>query len=206
VITKFFSNSNLSSLHFVYLKNETGMAEISFEMAALLRNTARHIGRTSQYQWGHMGSCNCGFLAQEITKLPKDEIHARAMQQQGDWTEQLNDYCAQSGLPMDDVIGQILARGFDTADLKHLERLSDPKVLQAMGAGEKGLRHNFKKDVIEYLESWAALVVDKLLGEFQPNVIAAKISTIRGDGKGYNRGADYSDLQTETILEDALLP
>ena len=56
------------------------MAAPSIELIKALRNTANSIERSQHYQWGHMGSCNCGFLAQEITKMTKAEIHARAMQ------------------------------------------------------------------------------------------------------------------------------
>ena len=65
----------------------------------LLRSTAQELEVCSDYQWGHMGSCNCGFLARNITPLPKNEIHSFAMQRPGDWSEQLNDYCPGSGLP-----------------------------------------------------------------------------------------------------------
>jgi hypothetical protein len=55
------------------------MAKTNTETIALLRKTAASIEKSPHYQWGHMGSCNCGFLAQEITRLSKDEIHACAM-------------------------------------------------------------------------------------------------------------------------------
>ena len=103
------------------------MAKISFELIQVIRQTAENIAQSPLYQWGHMGSCNCGFLAQEITRLNKDDIHFRAMQGYGDWNEQLNDYCPTSGLLMDDLISKMIAFGFDTDDLKHLEKLSNPE-------------------------------------------------------------------------------
>ena len=60
------------------------MAKASEDLIQSLRVTARNIERNSTYQWGHMGACNCGFLAQEVTKLTKDEIHRRAMERHGD--------------------------------------------------------------------------------------------------------------------------
>jgi hypothetical protein len=139
------------------------MAKTSAEIINLLRNTATAIAQTSDYQWGHMGACNCGHLAQQITHLNKDEIHRRAMQSHGDWSEQLNDYCPASGLPLDDLISEMIAIGFDTSDLKHLERLSDPSILNTLPFNEKFLIHNRKADVVAYLEAWANKIEADLL-------------------------------------------
>jgi hypothetical protein len=141
------------------------MAKPSLTVVSVLRATASKIENSAAYQWGHMGLCNCGFLAQEITKLKKEEIHARAMQGHGDWNEQLNDYCPTSGLPMDDLISEMLSVGFDSDDLKHLEKLSAPDVLQTLQ--ERSLLHNVKADVVIYLRTWAKLVESQLLEQIQ---------------------------------------
>jgi len=140
------------------------MARASLSLIAALRKTAAQIEQRSDYQWGHMGACNCGFLAQQITTLKKDEIHARAMERYGDWNEQLNDYCPTSGLPMDDLISEMLMAGLDTGDLKHLEKLSDPKVLRSLPIEQRNLKHNNKPDVMVYLNTWANLLENELLG------------------------------------------
>jgi hypothetical protein len=150
------------------------MAKITLEVLVALRNTVRRIEQTTQYQWGHMGCCNCGFLAQEITHLRKEDIHARAMERHGDWSEQLNDYCPTSGLLIDDIIGEMLAFGFDCMDLKHLERLSDPQVLNALPPAEKKLAFNRKADVIKYLKAWADLVEARLLSAIQLGELETK--------------------------------
>ena len=67
------------------------MAQPTLPVIQALRNTAHRLA-TAPYQWGHMGSCNCGHLAQTITRLTKAEIHARAMQRYGDWERQSIDY------------------------------------------------------------------------------------------------------------------
>ncbi len=139
------------------------MATISIELIQALRNAAKKIEASNQYQWGHMGLCNCGFLAQEITNLRKEEIHTRAMQRLGDWNEQLNDYCPTSGLPMDDLISEMLTFGFDSDDLKHLERLSDSEVLSALPLAERNLKQNIKADVVTYLNTWAKVLESKLI-------------------------------------------
>jgi hypothetical protein len=108
-----------------------------------------------------MGSCNCGFIAQEVTSLTKEEIHRHAMLRHGDWSEQLNDYCPSSGQPMDDMISELIAFGFDTSDLKHLERLSDPEILNKIP--DKTLLFNVKDDVVRYLFCWAGIIESQLL-------------------------------------------
>ena len=72
-----------------------------------------------------MGSCNCGNLAQELTRMTKDQIHQYAMQRYGDWNEQVADYCETSQLPFDIIINQMIeAGGADALIAKRaLERL-----------------------------------------------------------------------------------
>jgi hypothetical protein len=145
------------------------MAEIDIKTIAMLRNTASRIEKSPHYQWGHMGSCNCGFLAQEITHLNKEQIHSRAMEGVGDWREQLEDYCPTSGMRMDDIITAIVNAGFSTDDLKHLERLSDPLILRSFPLADRNLRHNLGADVTKYLRRWADLLESKLLEEIEIN-------------------------------------
>ena len=73
------------------MKKEENMAKATPFLIEAIRNTARSLEKSEKYQWGHMGSCNCGHLAQELTRLNASEIHQRAMQKYGDWNEQLND-------------------------------------------------------------------------------------------------------------------
>ena len=134
------------------------MARNIISVINALRETARALATNGDYQWGHMGSCNCGFLAQQITHLKKNQIHSYAMQRYGDWNEQLNDYCPSSGLPMDDLISEMISFGFDTDDLKNLERLSDKRILNSLPEGERNLYFNVKNDVIAYLTAWASLL------------------------------------------------
>lgn len=139
------------------------MAKATVDIVTIVRNTARTIGTSNDYQWGHMGACNCGFLAQQVTHLRKADIHSRAMQGTGDWNEQLNDYCPTSGLPMDDLISELLNAGFDVDDLKHLEKLSSPEILRQLPLDQRNLKHNVKADVIKYLYAWASLLENKLI-------------------------------------------
>ena len=143
------------------------MAKPSLEIVEALRKAAKKIEESDNYQWGHMGACNCGFLAQEVTKLTKAEIHRRAMERHGDWTEHLNDYCPVNGLPFDDIISELIAFGFDSSDLKHLEKLSDPNILRTFSFAERNLQHNVKQDVVKYLKAWIKLLEDELVANIK---------------------------------------
>ncbi len=137
------------------------MAKIDVSVIQALRQTADAILNGSAYQWGHMGACNCGNLAQIITNRKKAEIHSRAIYGNGDWTEQLRDYCPKSGLPMDVVIDELVDFGFSTNDLAHLEKLSDPKITALIS--NKKLKYNHRDDVVLYLRTWATLLEEKML-------------------------------------------
>jgi hypothetical protein len=138
------------------------MAHITSRTVEALLNTASALEGAQDYQWGHMGSCNCGFLARELRQLDKAVIHGAAMQRYGNWTEQLNDYCPASGMLMDNLITCMLDAGFDIDDLQHLETLSNPDVLRSLPVDRRLLQYNIKADVITYLRAWAVLVVSRL--------------------------------------------
>jgi len=146
------------------------MAKATETLIEALRNTSRNIEKSSLYQWGHMGACNCGFLAQEVTKLTKAEIHRMALQSYGDWSEHLNDYCLVSGLPFDNLISKLIDFGFDSDDLKHLEKLSDPKIVSVLPPDERNLCFNQKQDVIKYLNAWVRLLEDEFLSSISIRV------------------------------------
>lgn len=150
------------------------MTKANPELIAALRRTAINLQKNSPYQWGHMGSCNCGHLAQEITSLSKKEIHARALRSRsGDWNEQLIDYCPTSGLPLDEVISEMLAAGLDREDLKQLERLSNPAILNLI-PGKPNLQHNKREDVVAYLTAWAKLLEEEWLRNEKSSFKSAK--------------------------------
>ena len=139
-------------------------SRVSLPLIQALRDTAQRLASEAPYQWGHMGSCNCGHLAQTVTHLTKAEIHTQALQRYGDWERQLVDYCPTSGLPFDQTIDEMLAMGFSRADLTHLEKISDPTVRAAIPFERRNaLRHNQRDDVVLYLRTWADLLEQRLL-------------------------------------------
>ncbi|MEM9072823.1 MAG: hypothetical protein AAGE52_30230 [Myxococcota bacterium] len=138
------------------------MATSSLLLVTALRRTAQRLREGAAYRWSHYAMCNCGNLAQVITELSPQEIYEAAFSRPGDWGEQARDYCPTSGLPMDEILRQMLDVGLEVEDLRHLERLTHPKVLQRIPAERKPLRHTDRDDTILFLETWAALLEERL--------------------------------------------
>ncbi|SMO62415.1 hypothetical protein [Solitalea koreensis] len=126
-----------------------------------LQEAALEIRNNSSYQWGHMGSCNCGFLVQKLTNLDKGKIHQMAMVREGDWREQLEEYCPNSGYPIDHLIFDLLQFGLTTQELAHLERLSDPRILNCIGTEGGKLNFNDSEHAALYMSTWANMLVDQ---------------------------------------------
>ena len=141
-------------------------ANPSLSLISALRATASNLQSGAPYQWGHMGSCNCGNLAQVLTNYTRAEIHAFALvSREGDWSEQTAEYCAASNLPMDKIIDILISKGLTPQDLKNLEYLSDENVLKHPSIRNNSLNHNNRSDVILYLLAWAELLEEELLVE-----------------------------------------
>jgi hypothetical protein len=148
------------------------MAKATIEVIRALRLTADKLEKGSSFQWGHMGSCNCGNLAQTITHFTKEEIHAFALEKRGNWSDQLIDYCPTSGYPMDMIIAKMIEIGFTLDDLGHLEWLSDRKVVERIGPNTK-LYRNDRSDVVKYMRTWAVLLEEEWMQTQQTPQIAS---------------------------------
>ncbi len=147
------------------------MSQPTFKIIEALRKTVNQLENGNRYEWGHMGSCNCGNLAQTITSFSRAEIQKFALEKRGDWSEQLVDYCPTSGLPMDLIIAKMIDFGFSRQDLHHLEWLSDQDILTNLGVSF--LNRNLKSDTILYLKSWSNLLEEQLIDAIQlPNIHA----------------------------------
>lgn len=131
------------------------MATASVELVVALRQTANRLRTGVKYSWSLMGSCNCGHLAQTLTGLTSKDIQSRALERSGDWSEQSESYCSSSGLSLDDIFNAMLVVGMSREDIRHLEQLSDPVVLEKMGLAQKGLQKNIRENVVGYMEALA---------------------------------------------------
>lgn len=132
------------------------MAVPNLKVIQALRETATQIATSGRYEWGHMGSCNCGHLAQNVTSFTRAEIQHFALQKRGDWSEQVIDYCPTSGYPMDLIIGRMIEFGFTQSDLRQLENLSNPEILAK--AGVASFNRNVMSDTVKYMNAWADLL------------------------------------------------
>jgi hypothetical protein len=147
------------------------MAKANPNLIVAIEKTIVKLSNGAVYQWGHMGACNCGNLAQELTELSKAEIHQYAMQKHGDWNEQLLDYCPTSGYPIDLMISKMLDFGLTLEDLANLERLSDQSILKNIPKERREqMNKNSREDVILYLETWAKILREKWVNE-NPNLL-----------------------------------
>lgn len=147
------------------------MAKANPNLIVAIEKTVAKLSNGAAYQWGHMGACNCGNLAQELTKLSKAEIHQYAMQKHGDWNEQLLDYCPTSGYPIDLMISKMLNFGLTLEDLGNLERLSDSTILKHIPKERREqMNKNSREDVILYLETWSKILREKWVNE-NPNLL-----------------------------------
>lgn len=144
------------------------MAKANPSLINAIEKTILKLSNGATYQWGHMGACNCGNLAQELTHLSKAEIHQYAMQKHGDWNEQIIDYCPNSGYPIDLMISKMLDFGLTLDDLANLEKLSDQSILIQIPKERRDLiNKNTREDVILYMETWAKLLREKWISENQ---------------------------------------
>lgn len=146
------------------------------ELVAALRGTVLRLRDGASYQWGHFGACNCGHLAQTLTRRSHAEIHRAAVDRAttwalppvDDWGDAAVEYCPASGLPLDDIIGEMLAAGLSLRDIRHLEELTDPRVVARLPRERRHLRRNARQDVILYLDTWADLLTEEIEAEHGP--------------------------------------
>jgi len=138
------------------------MAYANVQLIVALRRTAARLREGTDYQWGHLGMCNCGQLAQTLTGRDRSEIHTAALALGGEWEDRVREYCPSSGQPIDAIIRTMLQHGVTTGDLADLEDLSDDRVLRRLPSGRRWLERNERDDVVEYLETWAALLEEQL--------------------------------------------
>ncbi|MEM9459684.1 MAG: hypothetical protein AAGF11_36235 [Myxococcota bacterium] len=135
------------------------MARLRIEIVQALRTTAARLREGAPYQWGHPGACNCGHLAQTVTRMSQAQIYKIV---DGEWSEYLNDYCPLTGQSLDDVAVQMIRFGFEPGELHDLEQLADHRVLRQLPGGFRYLQHNDRSDVALYLETWAGMIERRL--------------------------------------------
>ena len=155
------------------------MAKPSVELIAALRETADRLQGGVRHQWGHMGNCNCGHLAQTLTHLAPREIHARAMESVGDWRDQVTEYCPTSRLPFDTIVDSMIRAGLTTSDIADLERLCGDEIIAEIDEARLPLDHRDRDDAILYLQTWADLLERRWRLNFERTTAAERTKTRR---------------------------
>ena len=138
------------------------MAESNPKLVHALRETAGRLSSGAQYEWGHMGRCNCGHLVQTITDLTDREIVESIDLKLDEWTEHAKDYCDGTGHKVDDLFQALHRIGFGHEDVAHLEYLSDEVVLDRIPGGKRYLERNQVEDVTLYMNTMADLLEEEL--------------------------------------------
>lgn len=136
------------------------MARPTVQLIRALRVTAERLSSGATYRWSHFAQCNCGNLAQTVTQLSPEQVYLAAFERGGDWGEQAREFCPTSGFPIDFVLARLFELGVEQADVRHLERLSDDRVLKRLGV--PWLAHNQRDNVVRYMRAWADLLEDML--------------------------------------------
>ena len=143
-----------------------------------LREAATQIESGADYNWGHVGKCNCGHLLQAVSPMSSTEIYKKAqIQKLDEWSEYANDYCPASGVPMDDMIDTLMELGLDLDDIHHLEYLSNKLVLEALPGGFRYLQKGNRDDAVTYMKTWADVLELEL--QYFENVMSTSQTTMR---------------------------
>jgi hypothetical protein len=130
-----------------------------------LREAATNIDNGADYNWGHIGKCNCGHLLRTVKPMTSSEVYKKAhIQKLDEWSEFANDYCPENGASIDTMVDELLGVGLELSDINHLEHLSDKHVLQALPGGFRYLEKGKKENAVSYMRTWANLLESSLVG------------------------------------------
>lgn len=143
------------------------MAKPNMELVEALRKTAHRLSNGAYYAWGNHGACNCGNLIQSVTSLSKEEILRYAQSGIGEWTELAEEYCGDTNVPVNLIMQKLKKLGLTSVDIHNIEYLRDHEVLKALPGGFRWLKRNVREDVIEYFETFANVLEEKLLSEIE---------------------------------------
>ena len=147
------------------------MAKPTIELVNALRETATRLRNGCHYSWGHHGACNCGNLVQVVTNFSADEILRFTHTVTGEWTELTEEFCPVINAPLSLVISRLEEIGLTPSDIHNIEYLSDKEVLKKLPGGFRWLKRNKREDAIEYFETFADLLEDKLLQSIDVSIL-----------------------------------
>lgn len=110
-----------------------------------------------------MGACNCGHLAQTVTRLSAEDIRRYALERSGEWSEQGIEYCPTSGYPMDAILTSLFELGLSSTDLGQLEKLTNPEVVRRLPLElRKTISYRDRDHVVLYMRAFADLLEERM--------------------------------------------
>lgn len=143
------------------------MANPTLQLVEALRATAQQLKNGAHYAWGNHGSCNCGNLLQNVTRLTKEEILQHAHTGIGEWTELAEEYCGVTDAPVSLLLTRLMDIGLTPSDIHNLEYLDNREVLNQLPSGFRWLKRNKREDVIVYFETFAGMLEEKLIASIK---------------------------------------
>lgn len=138
------------------------MAKATKQLVEALRKSAAGLSSGEDYEWGHVGRCNCGQLVQHVSGKTSSEIIKIFGPQLDEWTEHANDYCSSTGISIQALFDDLESVGFFADDVRNLEYLRDTNVLNRLPEDKRYLKHNDRKDVALYMNTMAELLEEEL--------------------------------------------
>ena len=139
------------------------MAKATKQLVEALRKSADRIQSGAEYEWGHVGRCNCGHLVQAVTGKSSSQIIKGFGPALDEWTEHANDYCSTTGMPVQNMLDDLADIGFYPDDVRNLEYLSDKAVLKHPDLANRNLRRNDRDDVATYMNKLADVLEEELV-------------------------------------------
>ena len=138
------------------------MARATQPLIQALRTSASNLQQGARYEWGHVGRCNCGHLVQSVSNKSAAEIYHSFDRDLDEWTEHALEFCPTTGYPVEVMLDELDAIGFNRKDVRHLEYLSDKAVLQRLPQERQPLKRNERNDVVLYLSTMADMLEEEL--------------------------------------------
>ncbi|MGA0059943.1 MAG: hypothetical protein ACO3RU_10180, partial [Planctomycetota bacterium] len=124
----------------------------NLRLAFALRKTADRLADGARYEWGHVGRCNCGHVAQTLTDFDDRQILRIFGQDLSEWTEHARNRCADTNRDLVALFDVLHTAGMSHEDVLHLENLSDPRILARMPDGDRDLQRCQQLRFLAFIE------------------------------------------------------
>jgi len=130
-------------------------------------------GNVKFYNWENNNSCNVGLMAQISLNKTSGEVAGelkcltdynkyvdsnKTIKDKGAWTNMTNYYCGITGKPVNNIIGDLQKRGFNSLDICGLEYLSDNYILAHTDIETDGQYYADVNNLIKYLDTWILII------------------------------------------------